>query len=71
MSLSEIIFLGLLGLVIFGPRKLISVGQDAGKMIGRLKTISSDFKSQLDAEISTAEAPVAASSIDKSMSGGR
>ena len=52
MSLSEMLFLALLGLVIFGPKKLVALAQDAGKMLARLKKVSSDFQSQLQAEIS-------------------
>ena len=52
MSLSEILFLGLLGLVIFGPRKPAEFGQHAGKTLARLKKISGEFQSQLATEIS-------------------
>lgn len=52
MSLSEMLFLGLLGLVIFGPKKLAEVGQQAGKTLARLKKVSNEFQSQLQAEIS-------------------
>jgi sec-independent protein translocase protein TatB len=53
MSLSEMLFIGLLGLVIFGPKKLIEVSQEAGKTLGRLKKLSGDFRSQMKAEISS------------------
>jgi Sec-independent protein translocase protein TatA len=53
MSLSEMIFLALLGLVIFGPKKLAEVGQQAGQMLARLKRVSSEFQSQLATEISS------------------
>jgi len=52
MSLSEMFFLGLLGLVIFGPKKLAEFGQQAGKILARLKKVSSEFQSQLATEIS-------------------
>ncbi|MGA8272924.1 MAG: twin-arginine translocase TatA/TatE family subunit [Candidatus Sulfotelmatobacter sp.] len=52
MSLSEMIFLGLLGLVIFGPKRLAEFGQQAGKMLARWKKISGEFQSQLATEIS-------------------
>jgi Sec-independent protein translocase protein TatA len=55
VSLSEMLFLALLGLVIFGPKKLVALAQDAGKMLARLKKVSSDFQSQLQAEISAAK----------------
>jgi Sec-independent protein translocase protein TatA len=52
VSFSEILFLGLLGLVIFGPKKLAEFGQQAGKSLARLKRISGEFQSQLATEIS-------------------
>jgi Sec-independent protein translocase protein TatA len=62
------LFLALLGLVIFGPKKLVAVAQEAGKMLARLKKVSSDFHSQVQAEISaipsdrSTKPPVATSS---------
>jgi Sec-independent protein translocase protein TatA len=52
MSLSEMLFLGLLGLVIFGPKKLAEVAQGAGKLVARWKNVSREFQSQLATEIS-------------------
>jgi|HubBroStandDraft_5_1064220.scaffolds.fasta_scaffold01976_3 Sec-independent protein translocase protein TatA len=46
------VFIGLLGLVIFGPKKLVEVGQEAGKTLARLKKMSNEFQSQLGSEIS-------------------
>ena len=60
MSLSEILFLGVLGLVVFGPGKLAEVGQLAGKTLARLKKVSDDFQFQLQTEIApTANRPLA------------
>jgi Sec-independent protein translocase protein TatA len=56
MSMPEMLFLGLLGLVIFGPKKLVSAGQEAGKALARLRKMSADFQVQLEAEISPASA---------------
>jgi Sec-independent protein translocase protein TatA len=52
MSLSEMLFLGLLGLVVFGPKRLAGLGQQAGKALARWKKISSEFQNQLATEIS-------------------
>jgi Sec-independent protein translocase protein TatA len=46
------LFLGLLGLVIFGPKKLAEVGQEGGKILARLKKMSNEFQSQLATELS-------------------
>jgi Sec-independent protein translocase protein TatA len=52
VSLSEMLFLGVMGLVIFGPKKLAEVGQEGGKILARLKKMSSEFQSQLATEVS-------------------
>jgi Sec-independent protein translocase protein TatA len=52
MSLAEMLFLGLLALVIFGPKKLASIAPQIGSTLARLKKVSSDFQSQLTTEIS-------------------
>jgi Sec-independent protein translocase protein TatA len=70
MSLSEILFLGMLGLVVFGPRKLAAIAPEVGKTLARLKSMSNDFKSQINTEISAtasdrpmAQSPVAPSIV--------
>jgi len=52
MSMSELLFLGLLGLVIFGPKKFVTLGQQAGQTLARLKKMSSEFQPHLEAEVS-------------------
>jgi Sec-independent protein translocase protein TatA len=52
MSFPDMLFVGLLGLLIFGPKKLATLGQQAGETLARLKKVSSEFRSQLEAEIS-------------------
>jgi Sec-independent protein translocase protein TatA len=52
MSLAEMFFLGLLALVIFGPKKLASIAPQIGSTLARLKKVSSDFQTQLTTEIS-------------------
>jgi Sec-independent protein translocase protein TatA len=42
----------LLGLVIFGPKKLASIAPEAGRMLARWKKMSADFQSQLAPEVS-------------------
>jgi Sec-independent protein translocase protein TatA len=71
MSMPELLFLGLLGLVIFVPKKLVTLGQQAGQTLARLKKVSGEFQSQLEAEVSATtsdrpmeQAPVV-TSIDK------
>jgi Sec-independent protein translocase protein TatA len=47
VSLPDIFFIALLGLVIFGPKKLASIAPEAGRMLARWKKMSADFQSQL------------------------
>jgi Sec-independent protein translocase protein TatA len=63
------LFLGLLGLVIFGPKKLAAVGQQAGKTLACLKKISSDFQSQLQTEISATRSDQSVSSSSNTGTG--
>lgn len=55
MSLSEILFLGILGLVVFGPKKLVEVGQHVGRALAAFRKATDEFKSQLGSEIATAD----------------
>ena len=55
MSLSEILFVGLLGLVVFGPKKLMQVGQHVGQALAAFKKATSDFSTQVNAEMLMAE----------------
>jgi Sec-independent protein translocase protein TatA len=52
MSFSELLFLGVLGLVVFGPKKLASIAPEIGKTLNRLKTASSEFRSQIEKDVS-------------------
>jgi len=45
------IFIFLLALIIFGPRKLPEIGQEIGKALAELKRASNEFKAQLENEI--------------------
>jgi sec-independent protein translocase protein TatB len=52
MSFSETIFLFLLALLIFGPKKLPEIGRQIGKMLNEFRRASNEFKSQIESEIS-------------------
>jgi Sec-independent protein translocase protein TatA len=54
MSFSGMLFLILLGLIIFGPTKLSQVGKQIGRVLAELKSFTRDFKSQLEIEIGEA-----------------
>jgi Tat protein translocase TatB subunit len=51
LGMSEMIFIFLLALIIFGPRKLPEIGRELGKMMAELKRASNEFKNQLENEI--------------------
>jgi TatA/E family protein of Tat protein translocase len=51
MSFSETIFLFLLALVIFGPKKLPEIARQVGKYLNEFKRASNEFKSQIEQEI--------------------
>jgi TatA/E family protein of Tat protein translocase len=51
---ADLIFIFLLALIIFGPKKLPYVAREIGKFVAEFKRASNDFKSQLQAEIDRA-----------------
>ena len=56
MSFSGMVFLMLLGLIIFGPKKLPQVGMQIGRVLAELQSFTRDFKSKLEIEMETASA---------------
>ena len=56
MSFSGMVFLMLLGLIIFGPEKLPQVGMQIGRVLAELKSFTHDFKSKLEIEMEAARA---------------
>jgi sec-independent protein translocase protein TatB len=55
MSFSETIFLFLLALVIFGPKKLPEIARQVGKYLNEFKRASNEFKAQIEQEIAHLE----------------
>lgn len=51
------IFLFLLGLIIFGPKKLPEIGRQIGRAMNEFKRASNEFKAQIESEIATLEVP--------------
>lgn len=49
----ELILIFIVGLVVFGPRKLPEIGKSLGKMIAEFKRASSDFQRTVEDEIET------------------
>jgi sec-independent protein translocase protein TatB len=54
-SFSEITFLVLLGLILFGPKRLPEIARQMGKFMAEFKRASNEFQSQIHQEISKLE----------------
>jgi sec-independent protein translocase protein TatB len=50
-SFSEMLFLFLLALIVFGPKRLPEIARQVGKALAEFRRASNEFKSQLDAEM--------------------
>jgi sec-independent protein translocase protein TatB len=50
-SFSEMLFIFLLVLLIFGPRKLPEIARQIGKALAEFRRASNEFKSQLESEM--------------------
>ena len=57
MSLSGILFVLVLALVFFGPKKSIEIAKQMGRAMGELKRVSSRFQSQLEDELQNPKVP--------------
>jgi TatA/E family protein of Tat protein translocase len=51
LGFPEMIFLFLLALLIFGPRKLPEIGRQVGRALAEFKRASNEFKAQIESEI--------------------
>jgi TatA/E family protein of Tat protein translocase len=51
LGMPEMIFLGFLGLLLFGPKKLPEIGRQLGKAIAEFKRASQEFQNQLHEEV--------------------
>jgi sec-independent protein translocase protein TatB len=51
LGVPEMIFLAMLGLLLFGPRKLPEIGRQLGKAMGEFKRASNEFQAQLNEEV--------------------
>ena len=56
MNFSETIFLFILALLVFGPKKLPEIARQVGKALNEFRRASNEFKAQIEAEISQLEA---------------
>ena len=64
----DMLFILLLALILFGPKRLPEIAREVGKFMAEFKRASNDFKYQLQAEIDKASAPAAAGQQSSSSS---
>jgi len=51
LGFPEMLFILVVALLIFGPKKLPEIGRQVGKAMNEFKRASEDFKAQLDSEV--------------------
>src|SRR5436189_3140266 len=58
LGFSEMVFLFILALLIFGPKKLPEIGRQIGRFMNEFKRASNEFKAQIESEINAIETEV-------------
>lgn len=56
LGMPEMIFIFLLALILFGPKRLPQIGRELGKALNEFRRASNEFKSQLENELQQVEA---------------
>ena len=64
IGMPEMIVIGIIALLIFGPRKLPELGKSLGKSIAEFKRASNELKNTLEDEIRTEEIQAARKSAE-------
>lgn len=57
-GIGEMMFILLLGLLLFGPKKLPEIARQVGKVLGEFKKASAEFQAQLNDEVRRLETSV-------------
>ena len=52
LGLPEMMFIFVIALIIFGPKKLPEIGRQVGRALNEFKRASNEFKAQIESEIS-------------------
>lgn len=55
LGVPELLFIFVLALLIFGPRKLPEIGRTIGRAMGELRRATADLKGSLDADLALEE----------------
>jgi sec-independent protein translocase protein TatB len=53
LGFSEMVFLFILALLIFGPKRLPEIGRQIGRLMNEFRRASNDFRSQIESEINS------------------
>lgn len=53
LGFSEMVFLFVLALLIFGPKKLPEIGRQVGRFMNEFRRASNEFRSQIESEINS------------------
>jgi TatA/E family protein of Tat protein translocase len=59
MGMPELIFIFVIGLLVFGPRQLPEIGRKLGQIMGHLRNASEEFKQTWEAEVESEKARIA------------
>ena len=59
LGFPEMMFIFLLALIIFGPKRLPEIGRQIGKAMGEFKRASNEFKAQIEQEVRQLEVEAA------------
>lgn len=66
---SELLFIAVVALVVFGPARLVEMSRKAGKVAGTLRRMSEDLRTGLEAEIDEVAGPFRELKTDLAASG--
>lgn len=58
MGMPELIFIFVIGLLVFGPRQLPEIGRKLGQIMGHLRNASEEFKQTWEAEVESEKARI-------------
>ena len=65
LGFTEMVFIFLLALLIFGPKKLPEIGRQLGRSLAEFKRASNEFKNQIEDEVRQLETEEAAKKTDE------
>ncbi len=63
LGLSEILFIFVLALLLFGPKKLPEIGRQVGKFLAEFRRAKNEFQSQLQEEMRQLEVEASAKKV--------